>query len=328
MKTTGALNAARNGVILCLDSLYTWPACVAIRSLGRTWRGGQPLIVYCLCDTSVDPEQLAALEAVAVSGPTRLRIIQRPFPFPDMRIGYITPMGYARLIAPQLIDAEMLLYLDCDMLACASVDTLFRSIAGDFPIAAARDTYIPELGTPHVEQSRFPLGDRNAEDPYFNSGLLLIDVARWRSERLSQRAMELVNNPTWRPLFGDQDTLNFLVAGRFELLDPRWNVMPVSVIQGVLDFTFHGERYVPMPYQRSLERSPWIMHYATEVKPWTTSFTDGQLRRRWEKVAAEAAEAVAAAGVPLPSVDTDVRPAATGTGRAGGPDVESAVPGG
>ena len=308
------LNAARNGVIFCLDSRYVWPTCVAIKSLVRTWRGKQPLIVYCLCDTSVGPDQLAALEAVALSGPSRLRIIQRPYNFPDMRIGYITPMGYARLIAPLLIDAAMLLYLDCDMLACASVDTLFRPIAGDCPIAAVRDPYIPELGTPHVEQSRFPHGDRHAEDPYFNSGLLVIDIARWRAQRLSERAMDLVNDPAWRPLFGDQDTLNFLVDGRFELLDPRWNVMPVSVIQGVLDFTFHGERYVPMPYQRSLERRPWIMHYATEVKPWTTAFTDGFLRRRWEKVAAEAAGAVAVAGVALPSVETKVRPAAATVG--------------
>jgi lipopolysaccharide biosynthesis glycosyltransferase len=308
------LNTTRNGVVLCLDSHYVWPACVTIRSLVRSWRGKRPIIVYCICDTSVGSDHLAALEATAVSGSARLTVIQRPFTFPNMRIGYITPMGYARLIAPQLIDAEFLLYLDCDMLACASVDTLFRPIAGSCPIAAARDPYIPELGTPHVEQSRFPLGDRNSLDPYFNSGLLLIDVARWRSERLSQRAMELVNSLDWRPLFGDQDTLNFLMEGRFELLDPRWNVMPVSVIQGTLDFTFYGERYTPMPYQRSLEQSPWIMHYATEVKPWTTSFADGPLRRRWEDVAAEAAEAVAGAGVALPSVETEVRPAATETG--------------
>lgn len=303
------LKAARNGVVLCLDSRYVWPACVAIRSLVRTWRGERPVIVYCICDTSVDSGHLAALRAVAVSGPARLKVIQHPFAFPDMRIGYITPMGYARLIAPQLIDAEQLLYLDCDMLACASVDPLLRPIADDYPIAAARDPYIPELATPHVEQSRFPFGERNPQDPYFNSGLLVIDVGRWRSERLSQRATELVNSTDWRPLFGDQDTLNYLVGGRFELLDPRWNVMPVSVIQGILDFTFFGERYMPMPYQRSLERSPWIMHYATEVKPWTTSFTDGPLRRRWEKVAAEAAGALAAAGVALPSVETEARPA-------------------
>jgi lipopolysaccharide biosynthesis glycosyltransferase len=308
------LNTSRNGVVLCLDSHYVWPACVTIRSLVRSWRGKRPIIVYCLCDNSVSPDHLAALEAATISGPARLRVIQRSFAFPDMRIGYITPMGYARLIAPQLIDAEFLLYLDCDMLACASVDTLFRPIAGDCPIAAARDPYIPELGTPHVEQSRFPIGDRSSQDPYFNSGLLLIDVARWRSEQLSQRAMELVDSSDWRPLFGDQDTLNFLVEGRFELLDPRWNVMPVSVIQGTLDFTFYGERYTPMPYQRRLEQSPWIMHYATEVKPWTISFADGPLRRRWENVAAEAAEAVAVAGVALPAVETGIRPAAAETG--------------
>ena len=268
-------NTARNGVVLCLDSHYVWPACVAIRSLVRNWRGKWPVVVYCLCDTSVGPDHLAALHAAAGSGPARLRIIQSAFTFPDLRIGYITPMGYARLIAPQLIDAEFLLYLDCDMLACTSVDTLFRPIGGDCPIAAARDPYIPELATPHVEQSRFPLGDRNPVDPYFNSGLLLVDVARWRSERLSQRAMELVNNLEWRPLFGDQDTLNFLVEGRFELLDPHWNVMPVSVIQDTLDFTFYGERYTPMLYQRSLEQSPWIMHYADRGE----ALDDGVCRR-------------------------------------------------
>ncbi|WP_433534501.1 glycosyltransferase family 8 protein [Micromonospora sp. CA-249363] len=296
-----------NGVVLCLDAHYVWPTCVAARSLARTWQGPEPLHLYLLCDPGVLPDSLAALRASAA--PAKVTVIQRDFTFPDMRIGYITPMGYARIVAPDLIDADRLLYLDSDMLACVSVHTLHRPIAHDYPVAAARDPYIPELGSPHVETDRFPLSGRAPSFPYVNSGLLAVDVARWRAERLTERAAELIANPDWHPLFGDQDTLNYLLAGRFELLDPRWNVMPVSAVQQRLDFTYHGERYVPMPYQLELERAPFIMHYATEVKPWTDAFPGGMLRRRWHAVAAEATALIEAAGMPVPAVSTTVRPA-------------------
>jgi lipopolysaccharide biosynthesis glycosyltransferase len=296
------LSGSDNGVVLAFDAGYVWAACVNIRSLVRTWTAREPLIVYCLCDLSVGAQQIAAIEGVAATGPAEIRIIQRPFAFPDMRIDYITAMGYGRVVAPELIEAGMLVYLDCDTVACTSVDALFRPIGADFPLAAVRDPYIPELGTPHVESSRFPLAGRGESFPYFNSGVLVIDVARWRQERITQRADALIEQSDWRPLFGDQDTLNYLANGRFELLDQRWNVMPVSAIQRSLDFTFHGERYTPMPYQESLERSPWIMHYATEVKPWTDRFPPGPLRQRWQDIATEAAAAVTAHGLDLSSL--------------------------
>ncbi|MFI5843854.1 glycosyltransferase family 8 protein [Catenuloplanes sp. NPDC051500] len=297
-----------NSVVLCLDARYVWPTCVAVRSLARTWRSAEPLRIHLLTDPSVSPDSLLALHAAA--GPAEVTVIQRDFGFPDMRIGYITPMGYARIAAPDLIDAERLLYLDSDMLACVSVHTLLRQIGHDYPIAAARDPYIPELGSRHVETNRFPLGGRAPEFPYFNSGLLAIDVARWRAERLTERAAELIADPGWRPLFGDQDTLNYLIGGRFELLDPRWNVMPVSAVQQRLDFTFHGERYMPAAYQLDLERAPFVMHYATEAKPWTDAFPAGPLRDRWHAVAAEAASMIETAGLPVPAISGTVRPAA------------------
>jgi lipopolysaccharide biosynthesis glycosyltransferase len=291
-----------DGVVLCFDRPYAWPACVAAQSVIATWADPRPLTIYCLCDPSVGPDEVDALRALGAKESVDLRLISRPFDFPDLRIDYITPMGYGRVVAPELIDAERLLYLDCDMLACTSVSSLLRPVGGGFPVAAARDPYIPELTTPHVESTRFPLGDRDGEFPYFNSGLLLMDVPTWRAERITERARDLMDNPTWRPLFGDQDTLNHIVSGRFELLDQRWNVMPVSAIQSVLsEFTFYGERYLPLSYQQNLEQYPWILHYATDVKPWTDRFPDGQLRRRWRSVADKAAAVIRASGAEPPT---------------------------
>jgi lipopolysaccharide biosynthesis glycosyltransferase len=216
-------------------------------------------------------------------------------------------MGYGRIVAPELIDAERLVYLDCDTLACTSISALLRPIGGGFPVAASRDPYIPELATPHVESLRFPFGERDATFPYFNSGVLAIDVSAWRRENITQHAESLMRDPDWKPLFGDQDTLNYVIDGRFEMLDQRWNVMPVTVVQRTLGFTFHGERYTPKPYQEHLEREPWVLHYATDVKPWTERFPDGWLRRRWHSVAADALAAITAMGAEPPCPNPPAR---------------------
>ena len=102
---------------------------------------------------------------------------------------------------------------------------------------------------------------------YFNAGVLLIDLDRWRKERISEKALEYLAQHLQSP-YADQDALNFACDGLWKRLDPRWNFQPFYEKRKIADMD-------------SKER-PGIVHFVTQAKPWNArlpnvnaSFYDG-----------------------------------------------------
>jgi lipopolysaccharide biosynthesis glycosyltransferase len=285
----------RHGVAVCVDGGYALQAGVTVLTLGQHWAEPEPLRVWCFVDASFGSDDEDSLTAVArtVGVDLRVRRVDAELDrvraeLPPVRFPHLSSMAWLRLYLPELLpDCESVLYLDCDVVVCTSVAPLLRRPGGEAVLGAVRDYGIPELGTPHLAGSRFELSDGEHHLPYFNSGLLLIDVARWREREVRQaaeRAARTGPDPLG-PLFGDQDALNVAIRGEFEVLDPRWNVAPMGAVRQVLDFEFFGEPYLPPSYLRHLEAHPWIMHYVTGIKPWSDDFPDGPARARWRAAA-------------------------------------------
>ncbi|MBZ6230288.1 glycosyltransferase family 8 protein [Streptomyces olivaceus] len=295
------MSSEADGVVLCFDSNYVWPACVTMHSVIRCWSSIETLNIYCLCDSSLTPTDRAMIEAVGSQRNCNVQIIDVDISVPEIRIPHLSAMAYARAMAPQLIDAARLVYLDCDVVACVSIHSLLRPIAADYALAAARDVYGPELSAPHIGPQRFPFGRRSGTFPYFNSGVMAIDVARWREQSVTQRVRSLMHDPEWRPALDDQDTLNYVLDGRFEMLDPRWNVVPVNFLNRSFGSTsIPGDRYVPAEYQRDLEESPWIVQYLTDRKPWLVDYGDDPLGGLWFASATEASAVLDLCGLSRP----------------------------
>jgi len=77
------------------------------------------------------------------------------------------------------------------------------------PLAGAVDRFVAmQLGNSPVE-------------PYFNAGIILVNVAEWRRQRVTERAMEYI--ATHRPAFHDQSALNVVLRGSAISLDGRFN---------------------------------------------------------------------------------------------------------
>jgi lipopolysaccharide biosynthesis glycosyltransferase len=90
---------------------------------------------------------------------------------------------------------------------------------------------------------------------YFNAGVLLIDLPRWRKERISERTLDYLARHPLSP-FSDQDALNVACDGLWKRLDLRWN------------FQNHYETSIsdmgPM-------EKPAVVHFVTSLKPWKPS---------------------------------------------------------
>lgn len=58
---------------------------------------------------------------------------------------------------------------------------------------------------------------------YFNAGMLYIDLIAWNDEKISERAIELLQKEKFFLL--DQDALNILLDGKAKFVDKKWNAI-------------------------------------------------------------------------------------------------------
>lgn len=121
-----------------------------------------------------------------------------------------------RLLLPELLpDLDKVLYLDCDIIVRQDLDRLFRETdLGENYLAAVYEAPI------EGQAERFKaLGC----DPkrYFNSGLLLMNLAAMRRDRVSERLLEACKVDYLE--FPDQDALNQVCQGRVLPLSPVYN---------------------------------------------------------------------------------------------------------
>ncbi len=125
--------------------------------------------------------------------------------------------AYYRLVVPQALDVERFLYLDADTLCDVDVGGLNAlelhgapaALVPEAPLAGAIDRFVAEQ-----------LGN-SATEPYYNSGVILVDVPEWRRQRVTERAMEYI--AAQRPPFHDQSALNVVLRGNAVTLDERFN---------------------------------------------------------------------------------------------------------
>ena len=62
-----------------------------------------------------------------------------------------------------------------------------------------------------------------AEGPYFNSGVMLMDLDELRKHDFFQRAVEFLSSWTRHYRFWDQSAINFLLHGQIDTLPEYWN---------------------------------------------------------------------------------------------------------
>jgi len=217
-------------IVVATDERYVAPTAASVRSVIDTLAAGDTLEIAVLaCDLSEnsreqlvlswnDPRCGVVIADVDVSRFARL-------PITSAASNRLTRAAYARLMLGQLLPDHWhrVIYLDTYTITRRPLHPLWNTdLAGNL-IGAVRDDYIPTVASPHGIPTWHKLG-LPADLPYFNSGVMLIDVDAWRNEDLGERALAyLAEHPDDISLF-DQDALNAVIAGRWLELDTIWNV--------------------------------------------------------------------------------------------------------
>lgn len=170
-----------------------------------------------------------------------------------------------RLFLSEILDdsIERLLYLDADTIVAGSLDKLAEMPMEDYPAAMVRDSL--------VRYHKLRLGF-SKEEPYFNSGVILFDMKRWREETCSEKIAAHVTNVRAHYPSPDQDILNVVCRGRIMILPPEYNFQPIHLAFSVKSyFRCFGKNgyYKPEEIMQGQEQ-PVIYHFFRFVGefPW------------------------------------------------------------
>ena len=181
---------------------------------------------------------------------------------------------YFRLFAPWVLKKyDKILYFDCDLVFNADVAKLYKKNIGDNLLGAVRDIGMiqhknnPKSGIPKTYFSDHLMGINI--DNYFNSGVLVMNLKKFRDEFKLEEIMKLIESKKW--FFPDQDVLNVLCAKKTFILPCGWNTIPENSGDRKLELLpeFVPEKYLK-PYLRA-RKMPLIVHYAMREKPWKWS---------------------------------------------------------
>ncbi|KAF8897997.1 glycosyltransferase family 8 protein [Gymnopilus junonius] len=226
-------------VVLTIDSSYAIGAAVTIRSLVENM--SERITIY-IADCGLHTDDRAKLkETIKDYGKVTLVFLQLPEDSLARKMG----PTWAKLDVIELLPIERVLYLDADVLVRKSLKPLWDVDLGEKCIGAARDIGHP-MGHEKMERR-----------PYFNAGVLLIDLAKARFEvdRLKKLGMEMKNAK-----FRDQDALNMIFADNWVSLDLNWNA------QGLGTYANY-----PSDDRKSLAmeqmNDPSIVHFTGPVYP-------------------------------------------------------------
>lgn len=166
---------------------------------------------------------------------------------------------YGRLllneIAARYDGVERLVYMDCDTLMDRPVTELFEMDLQGKCIAGVMDSdNTTQKRTLHIKDERI----------YINSGVLVIDTAKWIELNASQRIIEYINSFTEELKYPDQDAINYILSDDILPLKPEYNMMWMLCdkdISIMLD-DIEGDFYTPEELHYALHNAK-IYHYAS-----------------------------------------------------------------
>jgi lipopolysaccharide biosynthesis glycosyltransferase len=175
---------------------------------------------------------------------------------------------FRRLFLDEILPAHFgrIVTVDSDMLIVRPGLKRLESLnLGGKPLAAAFDMiflmdFKGDALARQFQRSRRALG-LAIDTPYFNAGLMTIDRAAWRAEKLTERVVTALRDEPERYPFMEQDALNATLKGDFMALSPRFNFM--------------GDFFL-LDLERRIE--PIVLHFVNAPKPWELGSWRGEAR--------------------------------------------------
>ena len=242
-----------NAIRICMacDDKYAMHCASAVASMIDNHKSEEKLVFF-IWNSAISKKSQSRLEKLGNTKVSSLKLINvNPLDFKNCPLPenmHFSLETYFRLKLPDFFpDFDKVLYIDCDVTVLGDVKELWElDIAGVY--AAVCEDIVP------VEHLREFIGDF----ANFNAGVMVINLKKWREDRISQKCFDFIEHHSEKIFFVDQDVLNSMLIPKINYFPRFWNLeyMPLNdVVSGLYS-----------------EQEIRLIHHISRMKPWNTPF--------------------------------------------------------
>lgn len=231
------------------DSAYACPLAVMIRSVLANSEPTQRIDFH-IIDSGLTPEDRSRIIRSIDPARSSIRWVH---PRRDALVGLplwgrMSVATYDKLLLPELLGPSVhrAIWLDADILVLSDIQQLWGSPLGGWMTLASTDPLVPTVGSSFGVAGWKDLQIAPAT-PYFNAGVLVIDLDAWRKAEVTSRSIDYLRLHHDHVYFWDQEALNATLANQWFPLDRAWNSNP--------------DRILP-------NTTPHLVHFSGNLKPW------------------------------------------------------------
>lgn len=236
------------------DSTYACPLAVMMRSVVRALPRGVRVHFHILDGGLTTSDRERVLEGIPTAA-AEIHWLRSP----RERLSGLPLWGrmhvatYDKLLLEDLVDPSLgqLLWIDADTLVLRNPCDLSDSCHPPHLVHAVRDPLVPTVGSSFGVAGWRKLG-LDPSLPYFNAGVLQIQLEGWRSMGVARRCLAYLREKASQVYFWDQEGINAVLAPFAGILDPTWNTQPDNA---------------------RVDAPPAILHFSGNLKPWRTHGT-------------------------------------------------------
>ncbi|MCM8804977.1 MAG: 50S ribosomal protein L11 methyltransferase [Candidatus Omnitrophica bacterium] len=209
--------------------------------------------IFILCDNTIQNKQINLLKNFI-----KQYGVETNFYFVDNSRFKLFPttaefplIVYYIILLPEYLPKKIdkVLYLDSDIIIRKPLSSLWNTDIEKYALAAVRD--IGDVGD-YFNRLKIPKNKK-----YFNSGLLLINLSKWRDKNLHTKILNYIRENSEMIIFPDQDALNAVLYN-------DWIELPLTY--NVQDSAFYDPCY-KIRYAEIIN-DPHIVHFTERIKPW------------------------------------------------------------
>lgn len=253
-------------ILYTTNEAFTGKVATGICSVFENNKDMEQLVVY-IIGQGLSEESVCKYRKIEKKYKRKIEIIQIEDMMTYVDFDFDTsgwnPIILARLILDRLLPetVEKILYLDGDTVNIRSLKLLWENDLKGCVLGACIEATVDK-------GRRRALGMKNI--PYINSGVLLINLKKWREEQIGQKILHYYKENNGKLVANDQDAINGALKGQIYYLKPQYNFYniywfyPYRILKKLMgDTSYYSKKTVEMA-----KMNPVIIHYLGEERPW------------------------------------------------------------
>lgn len=244
------------------DDNYILPTIISITSLFANKRKSSYYEVYVIIN-NISQENMQLLENLKkefvdiniINGESYVRSYEN---IKQQR--HVTTSALIKFFLPQILKNEdKILFIDGDTIIQQDLTELFHTDVTDVFAGVVKDTFTI-TSMDYIQKNNI-----NCKN-YFNSGVMLLNLAKLRIENISKKLIE--DKQKFQTMFMDQDTFNKIFNENVLFLSYRYNFLNYYLdISTSKELSKFFNECLPSK-ERDLYESCYILHFGGVNKPW------------------------------------------------------------